>query len=422
MTLSGGMIFRSMRFIWAVVLMVALAGVADGWAASKPAPKSKITVQPVKQTVDLGGSASLMVTATSPSLISYQWRLNKVAIPGANSASYVIDPVTADSAGNYDVVLTNAGGTVTSKQALLTVDMALPSLPVGTALYDEITVKAMGQSSAETDGWMVSSATAMTDPEDDTGSYTFTYKYVSVNRATLTITGSYYDSSVSGLVGATATYTLVFTGVSPSGELECASSGKGALTAPTGYRPAKVPFTFSGTTLIDLPGAPMVSSGSITLTGNATNLSGASGGAVLISGNTSVVTVPPVDLTSASASSSSAGTLTLAGSGTFLGTTTIANNLLLGGSGIISNGGNNSVAGTALPDLVSPPASLNVDGTLTFATVAAADAFSGTIVLSGGGEATSSGTFVMNGGDFTTYTISTLGTVQLIEPQIGQQN
>ncbi len=248
MILSGGMIFRSVRFIWAAALVVAMAGVTDGWAA----PKAKITVQPVKQTAELGGSASLMVTTTSPSPITYQWRFNKVAIPGANSASCLINPVTADSAGKYDVVLTNAGGTVTSKQVVLTVDLAPPSLPIGTALYDEVTIFALGKKSTETGSWMVSGPSTLVDPEYSSDYTTYIYTRLAVNRAKLTVTSLHFESGY-GVFNEWYEYTLVFTGVSPTGELETKSSGRAILTSPSGYRPAKIGATFSGATSIEFP-------------------------------------------------------------------------------------------------------------------------------------------------------------------------
>jgi hypothetical protein len=62
--------------------------------------RSFFTLQPVSQTICLGAPVTFRVTVTdSPSL---QWRKNGVNIPGATSATYTINTVTAADAGTYD--------------------------------------------------------------------------------------------------------------------------------------------------------------------------------------------------------------------------------------------------------------------------------------------------------------------------------
>jgi hypothetical protein len=81
-----------------------------------------ITSQPgPAATVNLGGPATFNVSASSSTLpLSYQWRLNGQPISGATNATISIFPVPATNA-NYDVVITNQGGVVTSSVAPLTV-------------------------------------------------------------------------------------------------------------------------------------------------------------------------------------------------------------------------------------------------------------------------------------------------------------
>jgi trimeric autotransporter adhesin len=92
-----------------------------------------ITTQPAAQTVCADANASFSVVATGNTL-SYQWRKGGVAIPGANSATFTISGVSATDAGNYDVVITNPCGTVTSSPAVaLTVNplTVINTAPVG---------------------------------------------------------------------------------------------------------------------------------------------------------------------------------------------------------------------------------------------------------------------------------------------------
>jgi len=89
-------------------------------AASAPT----ITTQPANQTVTAGQTASFSVVASGSSL-TYQWRKNGTNISGAISSSYTT-PATAaaDSGSTFSVVVSNAGGSVTSNNATLTVNSA----------------------------------------------------------------------------------------------------------------------------------------------------------------------------------------------------------------------------------------------------------------------------------------------------------
>lgn len=91
-----------------------------------PAPPAgpTITAQPASASVALGGSATFSVAASGPGPFAYQWRKDGTAIAGATSATLPLTGVTAGQAGSYSVVVTNAGGSVTSNAATLTVGAA----------------------------------------------------------------------------------------------------------------------------------------------------------------------------------------------------------------------------------------------------------------------------------------------------------
>ena len=80
-----------------------------------------ITTQPASQTVVSGSPATFSVMAGGTPPLGYQWYFNGSAISEATAADYTINSVTASSAGNYAVVVTNSCGTVTSSEAVLTV-------------------------------------------------------------------------------------------------------------------------------------------------------------------------------------------------------------------------------------------------------------------------------------------------------------
>ncbi len=100
--------------------------------SSVPAPT--ITAQPAAQTVAAGQTATFSVTATGTGTLTYQWSENGSPITGATSSSYTTAATTAaDNGSSFSVAVSNAGGTVISNSATLTVINAAcntaPSVP-----------------------------------------------------------------------------------------------------------------------------------------------------------------------------------------------------------------------------------------------------------------------------------------------------
>lgn len=87
------------------------------------------TTDPSSQAVSPGASVSFAVIASGVGL-SFQWRKDTTAIPGATLDHYDIASAQAPDAGSYDVVVSNACGTVTSAAASLTVDASTPNSAV----------------------------------------------------------------------------------------------------------------------------------------------------------------------------------------------------------------------------------------------------------------------------------------------------
>ena len=78
-----------------------------------------ITSQPAPQTVPPGTNASLFVNAGGSLPIIYQWRFNGTNIDGATNNILTFTNILLASRGNYDVVLSNSYGTVTSSNVFL---------------------------------------------------------------------------------------------------------------------------------------------------------------------------------------------------------------------------------------------------------------------------------------------------------------
>jgi len=79
-----------------------------------------ITAQPVSQTNQAGGTAVFSVQAhgTTP---AYQWYRNGGAVSGGTQAALTLVGVTAEDAGAYNAVVSNAYGSVSSGTAILAV-------------------------------------------------------------------------------------------------------------------------------------------------------------------------------------------------------------------------------------------------------------------------------------------------------------
>ena len=79
-----------------------------------------ITNQPQSLIVNQSSNATFTVGASGTAPLNYQWLFNGANLPGATNSSYTRTNVQPVNAGNYSVVVTNAGGSVTSSAAVLT--------------------------------------------------------------------------------------------------------------------------------------------------------------------------------------------------------------------------------------------------------------------------------------------------------------
>ena len=87
-----------------------------------------IVSQPANFTVLAGGNATLIVNASGEPAPAYQWRFNGVDLPGATLSTLALTSVTTNQAGNYTVVASNLLGSVTSRVAIVTVNLQAPMI------------------------------------------------------------------------------------------------------------------------------------------------------------------------------------------------------------------------------------------------------------------------------------------------------
>jgi hypothetical protein len=81
--------------------------------------KPVITMTPQQVLSGIGDTVALSAYAIGVPPLSLQWRLNGKPIPGATNLSYTVASVNAANAGNYDLLVTNAYGSTTSKAVIV---------------------------------------------------------------------------------------------------------------------------------------------------------------------------------------------------------------------------------------------------------------------------------------------------------------
>ena len=100
-------------------LAVPLAGLAQ----------PTIPTQPKSQSVSVGADVRFSVRATGTAPFTYQWRFKEMEIPGATTTLLSVTNVQVANAGNYTVVVSDAGGSITSEIGELKVDATLQKSP-----------------------------------------------------------------------------------------------------------------------------------------------------------------------------------------------------------------------------------------------------------------------------------------------------
>ncbi|MCF7734010.1 MAG: immunoglobulin domain-containing protein [Akkermansiaceae bacterium] len=81
-----------------------------------------ITLQPKSKVVTPGQIVTFTVAASGYGPLFYQWRRNGFPLEGADGPSHVISSAQLADQGNYDCVVSNIGGVVTSAEAMLAVN------------------------------------------------------------------------------------------------------------------------------------------------------------------------------------------------------------------------------------------------------------------------------------------------------------
>ncbi|HYE32018.1 MAG TPA: immunoglobulin domain-containing protein [Methylomirabilota bacterium] len=93
-----------------------------GFEIVKTTVPATIVTQPGNVTALEGASISLTVTASGSLPLTFQWAFEGTPISGATGTTLNLTNLQASTAGNYTVTVTNPGGSVTSSNAVVTVN------------------------------------------------------------------------------------------------------------------------------------------------------------------------------------------------------------------------------------------------------------------------------------------------------------
>ncbi|ATC64129.1 hypothetical protein CMV30_09275 [Nibricoccus aquaticus] len=85
-----------------------------------------IVTPPATQAALIGGTVNFNVSTSGSAPFTYQWRKNSNPIPSATGASLTLTNLQTSDAASYDVIVSNAFGSITSSAASLTVSAGLP--------------------------------------------------------------------------------------------------------------------------------------------------------------------------------------------------------------------------------------------------------------------------------------------------------
>ena len=253
-----------------------------------------ITTQPTAQSAVTAATANFSVTASGTTALSYQWRKAGVTIAGnasATTATLALANVQAADAVSYDVVVTNASGSIVSNAVTLTVTGAAPVITnspltaagtVGAAFT--FTVTASGSPTGYTAAPLPAGLTLTAATGVISGTPTTAGTTVVVLGATNgTGTGNASLTITVGAAGVAPVITTVPGGPGSAGTVGTPFSYAIVATGtPTGYTAAPLPagLSLNATTGV-ISGTP-TTAGTTTVALGATNAAGTSTGALTI--------------------------------------------------------------------------------------------------------------------------------------------
>ncbi len=231
-------------------------GAACDVGAYEVAALPYLVVQPQSHTNAIGTPVTFTVSANGEPL-GYQWAFNSVAIADATNASYTISSVDQTDAGNYDVVINNNSGSVTSSVIGLTVlvppAITTPPSNQAAVVGSSVTFSVTATGTAPLiyqwtfQGTNLAGATAETlqltnVQSSQVGSYA-----VMITNAAGSITSSIATLSV--------TFSPVISSIQPTNQSVPAGSAAAFTVSAAGAAPLAYQWRFNGTPIANATGS-----------------------------------------------------------------------------------------------------------------------------------------------------------------------
>ncbi|MEK7674451.1 MAG: CHAP domain-containing protein, partial [Verrucomicrobiota bacterium] len=235
-------------------------------ASSIAAPT--IGQHPASQTANQGDTVTFSVYANGHAPFNYQWQKNGVNISGKTGFSLTLANVQTGDAASYACLVSNAGGSVTSGDAILTVNPVTYTITVSAAPTAGGTVSGGGTFPAGSSRTVTASAnsgytfvnwTESGTPVSSSASYPFT---LNGNR---TLVANFTANPVNYTITVSAAPTAGGT-VSGGGTFPAGSSRTVTASANSGY--TFVNWTESGTPVSSSASYPFTLNGNRTLVAN----------------------------------------------------------------------------------------------------------------------------------------------------------
>ena len=106
---------------YCVVIANSNGSVMSSLAALAVISPPVITIQPVSQSAAAGATVCFNISATGTAPLAYQWFDGAAALPGATNEMLTLSDISEANAGNYNVVISNSAGSVTSSLVTLSI-------------------------------------------------------------------------------------------------------------------------------------------------------------------------------------------------------------------------------------------------------------------------------------------------------------
>ena len=228
-----------------------------------------ITTQPGSQSVNAGQSVSFTAATANGSADTVQWQVSTdggttfTNISGATSTTYTFTSTAAENGDEYQAVFTNAGGTLTTTAATLTVDSVTTQPASQTIVAGQnvsFTAASLNPSGTDTVQWQVSTDGGTTFT-NIAGATSTTYSFTTTSGETGDEYQAVFTNSAGSFTSNAATLTIA---VAPSVTSQPASEiaddgGTASFTATASGVPAPTVqwqvSTDGGTTFADIAGA-----------------------------------------------------------------------------------------------------------------------------------------------------------------------